>query len=94
MSKKGSEFTVRLRVPDGWKVPPHFHPAEEHVTVLQGAFWMGMGDNFDEGGPQGSVRRRLPRDPEGGAPLRNGERPDRHPVAPRPTVGHHVREPV
>jgi len=50
MSKKGSEFTVRLRVPDGWKVPPHFHPAEEHVTVLQGAFWMGMGDKFDEGG--------------------------------------------
>jgi hypothetical protein len=38
MSKKGSEFTVRLRVPDGWKIPPHFHPAEEHVTVLQGAF--------------------------------------------------------
>ncbi len=39
MSKKGSEFTVRLRVPDGWKIPPHFHPAEEHVTVIQGAFW-------------------------------------------------------
>ncbi len=49
MSKKGSEYTVRLRVPDGWKIPPHFHPAEEHVTVLQGAFWMGMGDKFDEG---------------------------------------------
>ena len=48
MSRKGSEFTVRLRVPDGWKIPPHFHPAEEHVTVLQGAFWMGMGDKFDE----------------------------------------------
>src|SRR5437870_11302370 len=26
MSKKGSEYTVRLRVPDGWKIPPHFHP--------------------------------------------------------------------
>ena len=48
MSKKGSEYTVRLRVPDGWKIPPHFHPAEEHVTVIQGAFWMGMGDKFDE----------------------------------------------
>jgi len=30
-------------------IPPHFHPAEEDVTVLQGAFWMGMGDKFDEG---------------------------------------------
>jgi anti-sigma factor ChrR (cupin superfamily) len=48
MSKKGSEYTVRLRLPDGWKIPPHFHPAEEHVTVLQGAFSMGMGDTFDE----------------------------------------------
>ena len=48
MSKKGSEYTVRLRVPDGWKIPPHFHPASEHVTVIQGAFWMGMGDKFDE----------------------------------------------
>lgn len=48
MSKKGSEYTVRLRVPDGWKIPPHFHPGEEHVTVIQGAFWMGMGDKFDE----------------------------------------------
>src|SRR5260370_36973827 len=48
MSKKGSEYIVRLRVPDGWKIPPHFHPAEEHVTVIQGAFWMGMGDKFYE----------------------------------------------
>jgi len=48
MAKSGSEFTVRLRVPDGWKVPAHFHPKDEHVTVLQGAFWMGMGDKFAE----------------------------------------------
>ncbi len=48
MKKKGSLVSWRLRVPDGWKIPPHFHPADEHVTVLQGAFWMGMGDKFDE----------------------------------------------
>lgn len=48
MSKKGSQFTIRLRVPDGYKVPPHFHPADEHVTVLSGTFYMGMGDKFDE----------------------------------------------
>src|SRR5207237_9296197 len=93
MSKKGSEYTVRLRVPDGWKIPPHFHPAEEHVTVIQGAFWMGMGQ-VRRGGAQGNARRRLPRDPEARAPLRNGEGPDHHPTARRRAVGHHVREPV
>ncbi|HXN84147.1 MAG TPA: cupin domain-containing protein [Myxococcales bacterium] len=49
MSKKGSEYTVRLRVPDGWKIGPHFHPGDEHVTVIQGAFWMATGDAFDDG---------------------------------------------
>ena len=37
-------FTLRLRMPDGYRIPPHFHPAVEHVTVLQGTFILGMGD--------------------------------------------------
>ena len=48
INTKGSLVTWRLRVPDGWKVPPHFHPADEHISVLQGSFWMGTGDKFDE----------------------------------------------
>ncbi len=48
MMKKGSEYTVRLRFPDGYKIPAHFHPGDEHVTVIQGTFLMGMGDKFDE----------------------------------------------
>jgi quercetin dioxygenase-like cupin family protein len=40
-------FTMRLRMPDGYKIPPHYHPATEHVTVLQGTFKVGMGDKFD-----------------------------------------------
>ena len=48
MMKKGSQYTVRLRFPDGYKIPAHFHPGDEHVTVLEGSFWMGMGDLFDE----------------------------------------------
>src|SRR2546430_17110903 len=43
MTKK-TEFTVRLRLPPNYKVPPHFHPAAEHVTVIDGSFYMGMGD--------------------------------------------------
>jgi len=39
-------FTMRAKFPDGTTIPPHFHPADEHVTVLQGTFLMGMGDQF------------------------------------------------
>ena len=40
-------FTMRLRAPDGYRIPPHHHPAIEHVTVLKGAFKVGMGEKFD-----------------------------------------------
>jgi quercetin dioxygenase-like cupin family protein len=41
-------FTLRLKMPDGYKIAPHYHPADEHVTVLQGTFVMGMGEKFDQ----------------------------------------------
>jgi len=40
-------FTMRLRLPDGYTIPPHFHPATEHVTVVQGVLLIGMGDQLD-----------------------------------------------
>ena len=46
-SKEGM-FTVRLKMPAGYKVMPHFHPTDEHVTVLAGTFALGMGDKFDK----------------------------------------------
>ena len=45
---KANAFTMRLRMPDGYKIPPHFHPAMEHVTVVSGALKVGMSDRFDE----------------------------------------------
>jgi len=45
---KAGLFTLRFKLPANYKVPPHFHPAEEHVTVLSGSFSMGLGENFDE----------------------------------------------
>ena len=33
---KEGQFTMRLRLPDGYKVPPHWHPKVEHVTVFSG----------------------------------------------------------
>ena len=44
---KAGEFTMRLWMPAGYRIPPHFHPADEHVTVITGAFYVGMGDAFD-----------------------------------------------
>lgn len=42
------DFTVRLKMPDGYKVAPHWHPHRENVTVISGDFKVGMGDTFDE----------------------------------------------
>lgn len=41
-------YTMRLRMPDGYKIPPHWHKRVEHVTVLSGAFNLGMGEKFDQ----------------------------------------------
>ena len=35
-------------MPAGYKVAPHWHPSDEHLTVLQGALMVGMGDKVDE----------------------------------------------
>ncbi len=40
-------FTMRLWMPDGYTLPPHFHAMPEHVTVVQGTFLVGMGDQLD-----------------------------------------------
>lgn len=42
-------FTVRLRLPDGYKIAPHTHPTNEYVTVISGTFRVGMGERFDAG---------------------------------------------
>ena len=40
-------YTIRLKMPDGYRVPPHWHPNRESVTVISGSFKVGMGDKFD-----------------------------------------------
>jgi quercetin dioxygenase-like cupin family protein len=41
-------FVIRAKLPDGYKVSPHRHPTDEHVTVLKGGLMMGMGEKFDK----------------------------------------------
>jgi quercetin dioxygenase-like cupin family protein len=40
-------FAYRLKMPDNYRIPPHFHPADEHLTVISGTFNMGLGDKLD-----------------------------------------------
>jgi hypothetical protein len=41
------DFTVRLKMPNGYRIAPHWHPHRENVTVISGTFKVGMGDSFD-----------------------------------------------
>jgi quercetin dioxygenase-like cupin family protein len=46
-SKEGL-YVIRLKVPAGYKVPPHVHPNDENVTVISGTFNIGMGGTFND----------------------------------------------
>jgi hypothetical protein len=42
-AKDGDPFVIRLKLRDGLTVPPHWHPIDEHLTVLTGTLHIGMG---------------------------------------------------
>jgi quercetin dioxygenase-like cupin family protein len=44
---KEGPFVLRAKLPAGYKVPPHWHPVDEYVTVLSGTLQVGMGDKVD-----------------------------------------------
>lgn len=46
-SKEGI-FVLRLKVPAGYRIMPHWHPAYENVTVISGEANIGMGQVFDK----------------------------------------------
>ena len=41
-------FTFRLKLPAGYRLPPHTHPVIEHVTVVSGALSIGQGERWDD----------------------------------------------
>lgn len=45
---EGEAFTIRFHGKDGVKVPAHWHPTDENITVLKGAFLVGVGERYDE----------------------------------------------
>jgi len=47
---KAGEFTIRVKMPAGYTVPPHSHPGDEVVRVMgDGTLSYGMGDKLDRG---------------------------------------------
>ncbi len=45
--KKGM-FAMRLKMPDGYKIPPHWHTNDEQLTIISGNFMLAMGDKAAE----------------------------------------------
>ncbi len=39
---------IRAKMPDGYKIPPHWHPTDESLTILSGSLMAGMGPKWDE----------------------------------------------
>jgi hypothetical protein len=47
--KADGMFTMRLRIPGGSAIPPHWHPRQERVTILSGAVDLGFGSVANAG---------------------------------------------
>jgi hypothetical protein len=45
-TKKGT-YALRLKMPDGYRIPPHWHTQDEQLTILSGTFVLHMGDTMD-----------------------------------------------
>lgn len=45
--KAAQWFTIRLKVPAGAVIRPHWHPRDERVTILSGAVAVGFGETVD-----------------------------------------------
>jgi len=52
-------YTIRVKVPAGVKLMPHWHPEDRLYTVISGVFYIGLGAHFDseklEAYPPGAV---------------------------------------
>jgi hypothetical protein len=57
---KAGKFVLRLKMPSNYAVPAHWHPTDEHVTLIDGKLAYGMSDRLDKANakalaPGGSV---------------------------------------
>lgn len=45
---KAQSYVIRAQMPAGYRIPPHWHPTVENLTVLSGTVSLGMGETFDQ----------------------------------------------
>ncbi len=43
-------YAIRLKMPDGYKIAPHWHTQDENLTIVSGTFTLHMGDSLDAPG--------------------------------------------
>lgn len=44
---KAGAFTLRLKFPKNYKIPAHWHPTDERITIISGVLFFGLGDKLD-----------------------------------------------
>jgi hypothetical protein len=44
---KPGPFTIRLQMPAGYKIAPHWHSQDENLTLISGVMYLGMGEKAD-----------------------------------------------
>jgi mannose-6-phosphate isomerase-like protein (cupin superfamily) len=44
---KSGLFTMRLKMPDGYKIAPHWHTQDEQLTIVSGTLVLHMGDTMN-----------------------------------------------
>jgi len=66
-TKPGVPYVMRIGNADGYIVFPHWHPEDEHVTVVLGTWHLGSGEKFDRNrleempvGTYGVAPKRMP----------------------------------
>jgi quercetin dioxygenase-like cupin family protein len=45
---KTGAFTMRFKMPNGYRIAPHWHSNDEELTVMSGTFLLAMGDKTGE----------------------------------------------
>jgi anti-sigma factor ChrR (cupin superfamily) len=60
----------RLKFPANFKVPPHWHPGIEHITIISGTLHMGIGNVFDKSKTRALTPGSISINAAGNPPLR------------------------
>jgi hypothetical protein len=85
-------FTYRLKMPDNYRIAPHFHPADEHVTVISGTLNMDLGEKVRSENRQAHDCGKLHGDAKRSLSLRMDSRRNDSPSSRDRAVGTHVRK--